>query len=183
EFALLKNTDGAYFTLSEYQEKIKANQTDKDGQAIMLYATDAKQQDAFIQSANKKGYDVLVMDSPIDSHFINQLEQKLEKTSLKRVDSSVADKLIDKAESLSHVLTEDQSKQVKEIFEKAINNTAMSVEVEGLNPEELPVTITMEEFMRRMKDMAKTGGGMGFYGSFPDSYKVADRKSTRLNSS
>jgi len=173
EFALLKNTDGAYFTLSEYQEKIKANQTDKDGQAIMLYATDAKQQDAFIQSANKKGYDVLVMDSPIDSHFINQLEQKLEKTSLKRVDSSVADKLIDKAESLSHVLTEDQSKQVKEIFEKAINNTAMSVEVEGLNPEELPVTITMEEFMRRMKDMAKTGGGMGFYGSFPDSYKVA----------
>lgn len=113
------------------------------------------------------------MDSPIDSHFINQLEQKLEKTSLKRVDSSVADKLIDKAESLSHVLTEDESKKVKEIFEKAINNTAMSVEVEGLNPEELPVTITMEEFMRRMKDMAKNGGGMGFYGAFPDSYKVA----------
>lgn len=173
DFALLKNTEGDYFTLSEYQEKIKANQTDKDGQVIMLYATDAKQQDAFIQSANKKGYDVLVMDSPIDSHFINQLEQKLEKTSLKRVDSSVADKLIDKAENLSHVLTEDQTKKVKELFEKAINNTAMSVEVEGLNPEELPVTITMEEFMRRMKDMAKTGGGMGFYGSFPDSYKVA----------
>ena len=173
DFALLKNTDGEYFTLSEYQEKIRANQTDKDDQAIMLYATDAKQQDAFIQSANKKGYDVLVLDSPIDSHFINQLEQKLEKTSLKRVDSSVADKLIDKAESLSHVLTEEQSKKVKEIFEKAISNSAMSVEVEGLNPEELPVTITMEEFMRRMKDMAKTGGGMGFYGTLPDSYKVA----------
>src|SRR5690606_41424982 len=90
EIAVLKNTDGAYFTLAEYQEKIKANQTDKDGQAIMLYATDAKQQDAFIQPANKKGYDVLVMDSPIDSHFINQLEQKLEKTSLKRVDSTEA---------------------------------------------------------------------------------------------
>jgi molecular chaperone HtpG len=173
DFALLKNTEGEYFTLSEYQEKVKPNQTDKDEQVIMLYATDAKQQDAFIQSANKKGYDVLIMDSPIDSHFINQLEQKLEKTSLKRVDSSVADKLIDKAESLSHVLTEDQSKKVKEIFEKAISNSAMNVEVEGLNPEELPVTITMEEFMRRMKDMAKTGGGMGFYGSFPDSYKVA----------
>jgi molecular chaperone HtpG len=85
----------------------------------------------------------------------------------------VADKLIDKAENLSHVLTEDESNKVKDIFERAINNTAMSVEVEGLNPEELPVTITMEEFMRRMKDMAKTGGGMGFYGSFPDSYKVA----------
>jgi len=173
DFALLKNTQGEYFTISEYQEKIKAVQTDKDDQVIMLYATDANQQDAFVQSANKKGYDVLVMDSPIDSHFINQLEQKLEKTSLKRVDSSVADKLIDKAESLSHVLTEDESKKVKEVFEKAINNTAMSVEVEGLNPEELPVTITMEEFMRRMKDMAKNGGGMGFYGAFPDSYKVA----------
>jgi len=173
DFALLKNTQGEYFTISEYQEKIKAAQTDKDDQVIMLYATDANQQDAFVQSANKKGYDVLVMDSPIDSHFINQLEQKLEKTSLKRVDSSVADKLIDKAESLSHVLTEDESKKVKEVFEKAINNTAMSVEVEGLNPEELPVTITMEEFMRRMKDMAKNGGGMGFYGAFPDSYKVA----------
>jgi len=173
DFALLKNTQGEYFTISEYQEKIKPLQTDKDEQMIILYATDANQQDAFVQSANKKGYDVLVMDSPIDSHFINQLEQKLEKTSLKRVDSSVADKLIDKAESLSHVLTEDESKKVKEIFEKAINNTAMSVEVEGLNPEELPVTITMEEFMRRMKDMAKNGGGMGFYGAFPDSYKVA----------
>lgn len=173
DFALLKNSQEEYFTLSEYQEKIKPIQTDKDGQVIMLYATDVKQQDAFIQSANKKGYDVLIMDSPIDSHFINQLEQKLEKTSLKRVDSSVADKLIDKEENLSHVLTEDESKKIKDIFEKAINNTSMSVEVEGLNPEELPVTITMEEFMRRMKDMAKTGGGMGFYGSFPDSYKVA----------
>ena len=173
DFALLKNSQEEYFTLSEYQEKINPIQTDKDGQVIMLYATDVKQQDAFIQSANKKGYDVLIMDSPIDSHFINQLEQKLEKTSLKRVDSSVADKLIDKEENLSHVLTEDESKKIKDIFEKAINNTSMSVEVEGLNPEELPVTITMEEFMRRMKDMAKTGGGMGFYGSFPDSYKVA----------
>ena len=173
DFALLKNSQEEYYTLTEYQEKIKAVQTDKDGQVIMLYATDVKQQDAFIQSANSKGYDVLIMDSPIDSHFINQLEQKLEKTSLKRVDSSVADKLIDKEENLSHVLTEDESKKVKDIFEKAINNTAMSVEVEGLNPGELPVTITMEEFMRRMKDMAKTGGGMGFYGSFPDSYKVA----------
>lgn len=173
DFALLKNTAGEYYTIQEYQEKIKASQTDKDGQVIMLYATDANQQDSFVQSANKKGYDVLVMDSPIDSHFINQLEQKMEKTSLKRVDSSVADKLIDKAESLSHVLTEDETKKVKEIFEKAINNQSMSVEIEALNPDELPVTITMEEFMRRMKDMAKNGGGMGFYGSFPDSYKVA----------
>src|SRR5690606_38032209 len=134
-FALLKHTEGAYYTISEYQEKSKNSRTDQDGQAVMLYATDADQQDSFVQSANKKGYDVLVMDSPIDSHFINQLEQKLEKTSLKRVDSSVADKLIDKAENLSHVLTEDETKKVKEVFEKAINNQSMSVEIEALNPE------------------------------------------------
>ncbi|MDN3668899.1 molecular chaperone HtpG [Echinicola jeungdonensis] len=174
DFALLKNTAGEFFTLDEYQEKVKANQTDKDGQTIFLYSTDAAKQDAFIQSANKKDYDVLVMDSPIDSHFINHLEQKLEKTSLKRVDADVADKLIKKDEGPENVLTEDQTKQVKEIFEKAIDNQNFSVEVEGLSPEELPVTITMEEFMRRMKDMAQTGGGgMGFYGAMPDSYKVA----------
>ncbi|MEX2594063.1 MAG: molecular chaperone HtpG [Anditalea sp.] len=173
DFALLKNTKGEFFTVGEYVEKIKPNQTDKDEQVILLYATDANKQDAFIESANKKEYDVLVMDSPIDSHFINQLEQKLEKTSLKRVDAAVAEKLIDKAESLSHVLTEDETKKVKEIFEKAINNPSMNVEVEGLSQDELPVTITMEEFMRRMKDMAQSGGGMGFYGSLPDSYKVA----------
>ncbi|UCS94728.1 molecular chaperone HtpG [Echinicola marina] len=173
DFALLSNTKGEHFTIEEYKEKVKESQTDKDGQAIFLYSTDAEKQDAFIQSANNKGYDVLVMDTPIDSHFINQLEQKLEKTSLKRVDADVVDKLIKKEEDTTHVLTEEQSKQVKEVFEKAIGNKAYSVEVEGLSPEELPVTITMEEFMRRMKDMAQTGGGMGFYGAMPDNYKVA----------
>ncbi|WP_186757398.1 molecular chaperone HtpG [Echinicola salinicaeni] len=173
DFALLSNTNGEYFTVEEYKEKVKEAQTDKDGQAIFLYSTDAEKQDAFIQSANNKGYDVLVMDTPIDSHFINQLEQKLEKTSLKRVDADVVDKLIKKEEDTTHVLTEEQSKQVKEVFEKAIDNKAYTVEVEGLSPEELPVTITMEEFMRRMKDMAQTGGGMGFYGAMPDNYKVA----------
>ncbi|WP_200975428.1 molecular chaperone HtpG [Echinicola sp. 20G] len=173
DFALLTNTKGEHFTIAEYQEKVKANQTDKDGQAIILYSTDAEKQDAFIQSADKKDYDVLVLDSPIDSHFINNLEQKLEKTSLKRVDADVVDKLIKKDDATANVLTEDQSKSVKEIFEKAIGNPSYAVEVEGLSPEELPVTITMEEFMRRMKDMAQTGGGMGFYGAMPDSYKVA----------
>ncbi|WP_215225374.1 molecular chaperone HtpG [Echinicola shivajiensis] len=173
DFALLTNTQGEHFTVEEYKEKVKEHQTDKDGQAVFLYSTDAEKQDAFIQSANKKGYDVLVMDTPIDSHFINQLEQKLEKTSLKRVDADVVDKLIKKEEDTAHVLTEEQSKQVKEVFEKAIGNKAYTVEVEGLSPEELPVTITMEEFMRRMKDMAQTGGGMGFYGAMPDNYKVA----------
>ncbi|MHA7129647.1 molecular chaperone HtpG [Algoriphagus namhaensis] len=173
DFALLKNTNGEYFTFEEYQSKIKALQTDKNEQTIMLYATDAEKQDAFIQSANKKDYDVLIMDSPIDSHFIQNLEAKLEKTQLKRVDADVVDKLIQKEDAQANLLTEEQTKEVKELFEKAIEDKAYTVEVEGLSPEEMPVTITMEEFMRRMKEMAQTGGGMGFYGSLPDAYKVA----------
>lgn len=173
DFALLTNTKKEHFTLEEYREKVKDIQTDKNGQVVYIYANDPAKQDSFIQSANKKDYDVLLMDSPIDNHFINHLEQKLEKTSLKRVDSSVASKLIDKDENVESVLTEDQSKKVAEIFDKAINKPGYHVEIVGLNPEELPVTVTMDEFMRRMKDMAAMGGGMGFYGSMPDSYKVA----------
>ena len=174
DFALLKNTNGEFFTIEEYQSKVKPVQTDKNEQTIFLYATDLNKQDGFIQSANKKDYDVLVMDSPIDSHFIQNLESKLEKTQLKRVDADVAEKLIQKEDSFANLLTEEQSKTVKEIFDKAIDNKTYTVEVEGLSPEEMPVTITMEEFMRRMKEMAQTGGGaMSFYGSLPDAYKVA----------
>lgn len=173
DFALLTNTNNLNFTLEEYREKVAPVQTDKNGQVVFIYSNDPAKQDSFIQSANKKDYDVLLMNSPIDNHFINTLEQKLEKTSLKRVDSSVASKLIEKDETLESVLTEDQSKTVKEVFEKAISKPGYTVEIVGLNPEELPVTVTMDEFMRRMKDMAAMGGGMGFYGSMPDSYKVA----------
>ncbi|OLY94059.1 molecular chaperone HtpG [Cnuella takakiae] len=173
EFALLTNTKGEFFTFDEYKEKVAPVQTDKEGTAVYLYSVDAAKQDAFIQSANNRGYDVLVMNSPIDNHFIHNLELKLEKTSLKRVDADVMDKLIEKDESRSHVLSEEESKQVKEIFEKAIGKPEMQVHIEALSPDELPVTVTMEEWMRRMKDMAKMGGGMGFYGNLPDSYKVA----------
>ncbi|WP_337857974.1 molecular chaperone HtpG [Pedobacter sp. GR22-6] len=173
DFALLTNTKEEHFTLEEYRDKVKDIQTDKNGTLVYIYANDPAKQDSFIQSANKKDYDVLLMNSPIDNHFVSQLEQKLEKTSLKRVDSSVASQLIDKDENHESVLSEDQSKEVKEIFEKAITKPGYSVEIVGLNPEELPVTVTMDEFMRRMKDMAAMGGGMGFYGNMPDSYKVA----------
>jgi molecular chaperone HtpG len=173
DFALLTNTKKENYTIEEYKEKVKDIQTDKNGQVVLIYSNDPAKQDSFIQSANKHDYDVLVMDSPIDNHFINSLEQKLEKTSLKRVDSSVASKLIEKDENLESVLTEEQSKTVKEVFEKAISKPGYNVEIVALNPEELPVTVTMDEFMRRMKDMAAMGGGMGFYGSMPDSYKVA----------
>lgn len=173
DFALLTNTKNENYTLGEYHDKVKDFQTDKNGQVVYIYATDPAKQDTFIQSANKKDYDVLLMNSAIDNHFISFLENKLEKTLLKRVDSSVADKLIEKDEAIESVLTEDQSKKITEIFTKAITKPGMQVEVVGLNPEELPVTVTMDEFMRRMKEMAQMGGGMGLYGSMPDSYKVA----------
>ncbi len=173
DFVLLNNTQNEYFTLEEYREKVKAAQTDKNDMLVYLYATDTDKQDTFIQSANKKGYDVLNLNSPIDPHFISQLEQKLEKTSLKRVDAEVADKIISKEDQTVHVLNDEEKGKVKEIFEKAIVKPNMRIEVESLNPEELPVIVTMDEFMRRMKDMSKMGGGMGFYGNMPDNYNVA----------
>ena len=173
DFALLNNTKAEHYTLEEYREKVKSQQTDKDDNVVYLYATDVTKQDAFIQSANKKQYDVLVMSSPIDTHFVSQLEQKLDKTSLKRVDSDVADKLISKTDKIEMVLNEEDSARIKVIFEKAITKPNMNVEIESLNPDEFPVIVTMDEFMRRMKDMAQMGGGMNFYGSMPDTYKVA----------
>src|SRR6202000_2700008 len=180
DFVLLTDTEKANFTLEEYKEKVTPLQTDKDGNLVYIYTNDPKKQDAFIQSANKKGYDVLLMDSPIDNHFISNIEHKLEKTQLKRVDADVADKLIKKDDAPETVLTEEQITKVKGIFDKAINKPAYKVELESLNPEELPVTVTMDEFMRRMKEMAAMGGGMGFYGSIPDNYKVVVNANHKL---
>ena len=174
EFLLLTNTMNEHFTLEEYNAKVKDLQTDKNGKNIYLYTMDEERQHAYVQAANKRNYDVLVMNTPIDNHFMQHLEMKLDKVSFKRVDADVLDKLIEKEDASKHELTEEEAKQLKEIFEKAINNSNMKVEVESLSAEELPVTITMEEWMRRMKDMAKMGGGgMNFYGSLPDTYKVA----------
>lgn len=174
EFLLLTNTKDEHYTLDEYNAKVKDFQTDKNGRTVYLYTVDEEKQHAYVQAANKRDYDVLVMDTPIDNHFMQHLEMKLDKISFKRVDADVLDKLVEKEDAAKHQLTEDETKKLQEIFDKAINNTNMKVEVESLSPEELPVTITMDEWMRRMKDMAKMGGGgMGFYGSLPDTYKVA----------
>lgn len=175
EFLLLTNTNNEHYTLDEYNAKVKDFQTDKNGTSVYLYTGDAERQHSYVQAAQKRNYDVLLMNSPIDNHFMQHLEMKLEKVSFKRVDADVLDKLIQKEDAAKHQLTEEESNQLKEVFEKAINNKDMKVEVESLSADELPVTITMEEWMRRMKDMARMGGGggMNFYGSLPDSYKVA----------
>ncbi|SHI01507.1 molecular chaperone HtpG [Chryseolinea serpens] len=175
DFTLLKNVDRQYFTFEEYKEKVAATQTDKDGNVIYVYASDPGKQDSFIQAAKAKAYDVLLLDGVLDNHFINTLEQKLEKVQIKRVDSETADKLIDKDEKMESVLSADEQQAVKTVFEKAINSKTMTVAVESLSPQDLPVVITMSEFMRRMKDMAKLGGGGGyaFMGNMPDNYNVA----------
>lgn len=180
DFLLLTNTANEHFTLEEYAGKVKESQTDKDGKTVYIYTIDAEKQDAFVQAAHKRSYDVLLMNSPIDNHFIQHLETKLEAVSLKRVDADVMDRLIEKNDKKEITLSEEDTKKAKELFEKAINNSAMSVSVENLPADELPVTITMEEWMRRMKDMAKMGGGMSFYGSLPDSYKVAINSNHKL---
>ncbi|HSZ24940.1 MAG TPA: molecular chaperone HtpG, partial [Cytophagaceae bacterium] len=173
DFCLLKNTKGESYTLDKYKEHIKTNQTDKNENVVAIYTTDKGKQDVFIRSAENKGYDVLEMTSVIDSHFIGMLEQKMEKFSLKRVDSETAEKLIDKDIKLESILTDDQQTKVKEVFEKAIDNKKMTVALEALSTDELPVSIMLPEFMRRMKDMsAAGGGGMNFMGAMPEIYNV-----------
>ena len=174
DFALLKNINKEYFTLEEYKEKVKDIQTDKDKQTIYIYATDPKKQHSFIASAQGKNYDVLLMDGMLDNHFVSMLEQKQENTQLKRVDADTIDKLIDKDEKIESVLSDSEKETVKTTFEKAINNKNMMVSVESMSPEDMPVIITMSEFMRRMRDMNKMGGGAAFMmGNMPETYEVS----------
>lgn len=174
DFALLQNTAHEYFTIEEYRNKIQDIQKDKNGTLVYLYSNDPQQHNTYIQAILKKGYDVLIMDSPIDNHFINLLEQKQEKSVFKRVDADVIQKLIEKDEQYDDVLTDAQKERLKEIFQKTIDKPMMEISIEANHPEELPVVVTADEFTRRMKEMAKmSGGGMDFYGSMPETYKVA----------
>ena len=172
-FVLLKNTEGTYTTLDEYREKIQANQTDKNDTLVMLYTTDRKQQDAYVESAVGRGYDVLLLDNVIDSHFINALEQKMEKVHFQRVDADTLDKLIDKGINNESVLSTDDQTKLKELFESTLGNKLLNVTVVAQPADEMPVTITQPEFMRRMKDMSALSGEQSFYGNFPMSLNVA----------
>ncbi len=171
DFALLKNVQKKYATLEEYKEKIKPLQTDKDKNLVYLYATNEGKQHSFIEAAHKKAYDVLILDGVLDPHFINSMEQKLQ-AQFKRVDSDTLDKLIPKDEKRETVLTEEEQKSLKDLFEKTVNDKDRTVQIEPMAPEDLPVTVTASEWSRRMKDMAKTGGGYGFMGPVPDHYTV-----------
>jgi molecular chaperone HtpG len=166
----LKKIDNQYYTIEEYKAKVEGNQKDKNDAIVIPYASDLSFQDAAIQSAKAKGYEVLVLDHTIDSHFIGKLEQSLEKVQFKRVDSDSAEKLIDKDTKLESVLSEEESKKIKELFEKNITQGNNTFEVEALSQDDLPVNITLPEFMRRMKEMSMSSG-MGM-SNFPDTNHV-----------
>ena len=174
KFALLKNTEGKYFTLEEYRKLIEANQTDKHKTLVYLYANDVEKQHSFIEKAKSKGYDVLLMDGQLDSHLLNHFEQKLKDCRFSRVDADVIDKLIVKDEARESHLSAEQKEDLTTVMESAItSNSSFVISVESLGENESPVIITQNEFMRRMKDMAKlTGGADAFYGNLPDSYTL-----------
>ncbi|HEV7381579.1 MAG TPA: molecular chaperone HtpG [Dyadobacter sp.] len=173
DFCLVKNVDGKFFTFSEYSEFVKENQTDKNDTQIWLYTTDEQKQDAFIQSAKKRSYDILSLTSVIDAHFINALEQKLEKTSVKRVDADTLDKLIEKDVKLESILSADDQEKAKKLFEEVAGSKSAHIAVEAMPVDELPVVITFPEFMRRMTDMQATSGQRSMFGDMPLMYTVS----------
>lgn len=173
DIALVKSIDGSLFSLKDYREKVAPAQTDKNETVVWLYSNDPDQQHSYIESAKRKGYDVLELGGPLDNHFIQHVEAKLEKTSVKRVDSDSVDKLIEAEIQPESAISDEDKEGLKSLFDKVINNKAYTVDVQSLSPDEWPVSITQNEFMRRMKDMQKMGGG-GFMamGDFPDSFNV-----------
>ncbi len=179
KFCLLKNTDGKYFTFAEYRDHINATQTNKDKKVVHLYATNQEEQHAFIEAAKEKAYDVLVLDTPIDSHFVNMLETELENVSFARVDADVMDKLIVREEEMPSKLSQEQKDKLKPVIEQNLDQKSFQVSFENMSESEQPMVITQPEFMRRMKDMSVTGG-MSYMGNLPDSFMLVVNSNHRL---
>jgi molecular chaperone HtpG len=172
-FALFKNTDGKYFNYDDYRKAIETEQSNKDGKVVYLYATDAEAQYQYIETAKNKGYDVLLFDSPLDSHFVSMLEQKLENSTFARVDADSIDKLIAKSDVEKYEITEEEQKRLDSLFEEILpKENKYRVSVENLGDTAQPVLITQTEFMRRYRDMAALGGGLNFYGELPETYNI-----------
>ena len=175
KFVLVKDVENKFFTLDEYKTLIETGQTDKDGNLIYLYTNNVNEQYAYIDNAKEKGYSILVMDGQLDTHFMNSLETKLEKSRFVRVDADVVDNLIKKTESKEVQLTEEERNSLTEVFKSSIPNiekTDFVIGFEHLGENGSPVIITQNEFMRRMKEMSELQGGMNFYGDMPNSYSM-----------
>lgn len=172
-FALLKNTDGKFFSLEDYRKAIETEQTDKDKNVVYLYATSPEEQYSFIEAAKNQGYDVLLMDCELDSHFVNLLESKIEHTRFARVDSDSVDNLILKEDKVQPEMSEDDKKVLDELFKAVLpEGNDYMVEARNLGENAAPVLITQSEFMRRYREMSSVGGGMNFYGSMPEAYNI-----------
>ena len=173
KFMLFKDTDGKYYTIKEYKKLIEENQKNKDNRLVYLYATDADEQYSNIENAKSKGYNVLLMDGILDSHFISTYEQKYGDCSFARVDSASIDKLIEKEDDKKESkLNDEQKENVKKAFENLIDKVTYNVEFSNLSEDDAPVEVIQNEFMRRMKDMSAMGGGMQMWGTMPDSYTL-----------
>lgn len=173
KFALLKNVDGKYFSFDEYRTAVSGNQTDKDNKVVYLYATDKDAQYSFIEGAENKGYDVLLMDCELDAHYVNLLEQKLQDCRFCRVDSDSIDNLIPKEDRKRPELSESEKEDLGTLFKAALPaEYEYVVNGDNLGVDADPILITQNEFMRRYRDMSSMGGGMNFYGSFPASYDI-----------
>ncbi len=173
KFALFKNTEGKYFSFEEYKKLIESNQTDKDKKLVYLYSSDIQKQYTYIESARNKGYDVLLMDSHLDSHYINLLESKFKDSQFTRVDADHIDKLINKEEIKKVDLPQEEIEDISTAFESALpQGPHYSVSLESLGEKESALLITQSEFMRRYREMSALGGGMNFYGSLPESYNI-----------
>ncbi len=178
DFMLLKSTESKYFTVKEYLDIVKENQTDKNDNIVLLYVDDVLDKHSFVEAAKSKGYDVLEMNGPLDSHYINYVESKREKVRFVRVDSDVVEKLIQKKDQMSMSLTEAQQDLMRPVFESQMpqdEKITYTISFEPMAADDAPVVITQNEFMRRMKDMAKVGGGgmSQFYGQMPDNFTIA----------
>ena len=183
KFALLKDEEGKYFTYEEYKDLIKANQTDKDGNLIYLYATDRDAQYTYIEAAKAKGYSVLMMDGQLDSPLVGMLEQKFEKSHFSRVDGDTIDRLIQKADAPKTVLSEVEKTSLSEVFTAKmpkLDKAEFHVEAESMGEDAAPILITQSEYMRRMKEMSQFQQGMSFYGEMPDMYSVVLNADHRL---
>lgn len=173
KFTLLKNAQVAYFTLEEYQEKVKPIQTDKDDKLVILYANNKDTHHQFIEAAQERGYDVLIMDSPLTPHFISQLESKLANVSFARVDSDTLDNLIKMDVEIPSKLSDEEKEKLKPIFEEVVNKEKFTVQFENMSETDAPIVITQPEFMRRMQEQQRMGGGgMNMFGSFPEMFNL-----------
>lgn len=180
-FTLYPTVDDSYLTLDEIKEQFKANQTDKDGKLVVLYASNKESQHSYISAAKEKGYTVLLLDSPIVPHLIQKLEMSNENVTFIRVDSDHVDNLIKKDDTVVSKLTEDESKSLKEVVEKVVEGSSYTVQTEAMDSNAAPFMITQPEFMRRMKEMQATGGG-GMFGNFPDMYNLVVNTNSELAS-